>query len=64
MTTSQYFTTADGQEFYTKEAACNHAKSLKDSIVIPPHNKEAVEETELDAESSVSVEQKAKEKNN
>jgi hypothetical protein len=33
---SNYFTTSDGQEFYTDTNAINHARTLKDKTVIPP----------------------------
>jgi hypothetical protein len=33
---SKYFTTSDGQEFYTENHAANHARSLKDRTVTPP----------------------------
>lgn len=34
---SKYFTTSDGQEFYTETNAINHARTLVDRIVTPPN---------------------------
>jgi hypothetical protein len=33
---SKYFTTSDGQEFYTETNAINHARTLEDRTVTPP----------------------------
>jgi len=33
---SKYFKTSDGEEFYTENHACNHARSLTDKTVTPP----------------------------
>jgi hypothetical protein len=51
MAKSKYFTTSDGQEFYTENHAHNHAKTLKDKAVKAPGNKKPVEEIEVNAES-------------
>lgn len=51
MAKSKYFTTSDGQEFYTENHAHNHAKTLKDKAVTAPGNKKPVEEIEVNAES-------------
>jgi hypothetical protein len=34
---SKYFTTSDGQEFYTETNAINHARSLEDRNVTAPY---------------------------
>lgn len=34
---SKYFTTSDGQEFYTETNAINHARTLVDRTVTPPN---------------------------
>ncbi len=33
---SEFFTTSDGEQFYTENHAYNHARSLKDKTVTPP----------------------------
>jgi hypothetical protein len=63
MAKPKYFTTSDGQEFYTENSAVRHAKSLKNRTVSPPGSKETVKQIEVDSELSISdVSAKAEEK--
>jgi hypothetical protein len=58
MKIAKHFTTSDGTEFYTPNAAFNHAKTLKDKKVVSPGEaiiEVDINEIDVDAEVLVST---------